>query len=213
MLKALCSLVLLNAAAGSDVSARAGPERWTADVATSRITLHVYKKGAFSGFAHDHHFVPTQWRAAATLDGATPPRAHVEVIVAADSLRDQQQALSEKDREKVNRQAAGPEALDAGRYPEIRFVSNVLEPAAGASVTSDGAIQGVLMGTLSLHGQERPVSVPIAATRDGKGWRARGAFTFKQTDFGIHPYSGFAGTVAVRDQVKLEYEIVLTPAS
>jgi polyisoprenoid-binding protein YceI len=213
MLTLLCPVALLTLAAGSGGPADAGRERWTADTARSRITIHVFKKGLLSGLAHDHHFVPGNWRATATFEGASPSAAHVEVIVAANSLRDQQPALSEKDREKIDRQAAGPEVLDARRYPEIRFASKSVVVAPGTSVAPGGGLQGTLTGTLSLHGQERPVSVPITATKDGKAWRARGSLNFNQSAFGIHPYSGFGGTIAVRDEVKLEYEIVLAPAS
>jgi polyisoprenoid-binding protein YceI len=213
MLMPLCSVALLTLAGGSGAPAHASPQWWTADTARSRITIHVFKKGLLSGLAHDHHFVPGNWSATATFEGASPSAAHVEVIVAANSLRDQQPALSEKDREKVDRQAAGPEVLDARRYPEIRFVSKSVAVASGTSGAPDGGLRGTLTGTLSLHGQERPVSVPITATKDGKTWRARGTVNFNQSAFGIHPYSGFGGTIAVRDEVKLEYELVLTPAS
>lgn len=75
-------------------------------------------------------------------------------------------------------------------------------------------LKGMLTGTLSFHGQERPVSVPVTATKEGNAWRARGAVTFKQSDFGVHPYGSFVGTIAVRDEVRLEYDIVLVaPAS
>ncbi len=47
-----------------------------------------------------------------------------------------------------------------------------------------------------------------ALAKEGNGWRARGALTFKQSGFGIRPYSGFFGTIAVHNEVKLEYDIV-----
>jgi polyisoprenoid-binding protein YceI len=214
MLKALCSAVLLATSVGSGGQAHASPGRWTADSERSRITVHVFRRGLLSAMAHHHHFVASKWRATATFEGASPLGAHVQVIIAAESLRDQQPALSQKDREKVDRQAAGPDVLDARRYPEIRFVSKPLDIEAGTSTRADGGLQGMLTGTLSVHGQERPVSVPVTATKEGNAWRARGAVTFKQSDFGIHPYSGFLGTIAVRDEVKLEYDIVLAaPAS
>lgn len=208
MLEAVCSVVLLAMSMGSAGHAQGSPGPWTADPGRSRITVHVFKRGLLSVVAHHHHFVAGTWRATAAFDGASPSGARVEVIIAADSLRDQQQALSQKDREQVDRQAAGPEVLDAGRYPEIRFVSNSLE-VAPASSQAEGALRGLLVGTLSLHGQDRPVSVPFTAAKEGSAWRARGAVAFKQSDFGIRPYSGFGGTIAVRDEVKLEYDLVL----
>jgi polyisoprenoid-binding protein YceI len=212
MLKRVCSVVLLAASLGWTGGAHASAPRWTADVARSRITLHAFKRGLLAALAHHHHFVAGEWRATATSDGRTPSGADVQVIIAADSLRDQQPALSQKDRKKVDRQAAGPDVLDARRYPEIRFVSNAPDVAPAAALGADGPLQGTLTGTLSLHGRERPMSIPFTATKEGGAWRARGAVAFKQSDFGIRPYSGFAGTIAVRDEVKLEYDIVFVQA-
>ena len=215
MRKALCSLGLLLVmvlVGGSSGAAQASPAQWLADPAKSHITVRVFKKGLFSGLAHDHQFVPSVWRAIATFDDASPADGRVEVVIAANSLRDQQPALSDEDRAKVDRQAASSDVLDATRYPEIRFASNSLKIGPGTSGSSTGALQGSITGTLALHGRERTVSVPITAIKEGQTWRARGTVNFKQSDFGIRPYSGFAGTVAVHDQVTLEYEIVLGPA-
>jgi polyisoprenoid-binding protein YceI len=173
----------------------------------------VLKSGLFSLFAHDHHFLASDWRATAAFDTANPSEPQVEVVVSASSLRDEEPALSENDRDTVNHQAASPEVLDASRYPEIRFVSSSMRLAPRPSGSSDRGIEGVLAGTLSLHGRARPLSVPITATRSGETWQARGFITFKQSDFGIQPFSTAGGTVSVRDEVEIEYQIVLAPAS
>jgi len=202
-----CALAVLPARA-------AGGPTWRAVVEKSQITLHVFKKGLFSAAAHDHHFVPTQWRGTASFDEANPSSLRAELVIAADSLRDRQPSLSQEDREKVNRQAAGRDVLDAARYPEIRFTTaGGLERAAAAS-SGDKAdrLEGTLAGTLALHGRERPVSVRVVAKKDAKGWWAHGSARFKQSDFGIEPYSGFLGTVAVHDEVQLDYELFLAPA-
>jgi polyisoprenoid-binding protein YceI len=210
----MCSVVLLAASMPSVGRAQASPARWTADTDKGRITVHVFKRGLFSSAAHDHHFVAGTWRATATFDGGGAADARVEVIIAADSLRDQQPALSQGDRAKIDRQAAGRDVLDAPRYPEVRFLSTRLDVEPGTSLHAEGGLRGTLVGTLSLHGRDRPVSVPVTVSREGAAWRARGAVTFKQSDFGIRPYSAFAGTIAVRDEVKLEYDLVLVaPAS
>src|SRR5262249_18620435 len=93
---------------------------WTIDTGKSRLVVHVYKKGLLSGFAHDHHFVPRTWRAEAIIDLARPERAQVTLWVDAASLSDDQPALSEDDRQKVERQASGSDILDASQYPQIR---------------------------------------------------------------------------------------------
>jgi polyisoprenoid-binding protein YceI len=202
-------LALLLALAAPPATAGAAAASWRAVVEKSQITLHVYKKGLLSGAAHDHHFVPATWRATASFDEAKPSDIRVELVIAADSLRDRQPELSSDDREKVNRQAAGKDVLDAAHHPEIRFTaSGGLEPAAAAPTRVDG----VLSGTLALHGRERTVPVRVVAKKAGGGWWAHGSAKFKQSDFGIEPYSGFLGTIAVKDEVQLDYELFLAPA-
>jgi polyisoprenoid-binding protein YceI len=193
-------------------SALAAEARWSADPARSRIVVHVRKKGLLSGMAHDHAFVPAAWRATASFDDARPSGARIEVVVEAGSLHDEQPSLSAEDRAKVDAQAAGRDVLDARRYPEIRFTA---AGATGAALDAapDGAIAGELTGTLALHGREHPVGVRLRATREEEGgWRARGTARFDQSEFGIRPYSGFLGTVAVHDAVEVEYDLVLVRA-
>jgi polyisoprenoid-binding protein YceI len=201
-------LLLLVALCAPFARAAAESSAWSAVLEKSQITVHVLKKGLFSAAAHDHHFVATRWRATASFDEARASDVRLELVVAADSLRDRQPALSSGDRDKVNRQAAGPDVLNAQRNPEIRFTAGKLEPRA----TSAGRLEGMLEGTLSLHGHERPLSVLVLATKGQGGWRAHGSVKFKQSDFGIEPYSGFLGTVAVQDEVKLDYDVFLVPA-
>ena len=207
--RALLSLAIL---AAPLARAGAAPGSWTAVVEKSQLTLHVYKKGLLSAAAHDHDFVPTRWRATASLDDANPASVRAELVIAADSLRDRQPSLSSGDRDKVNRQAAGPDVLDAAHHPEIRFTASGVQAGAPPPGAQAGHFEGVLEGTLALHGRERPVSVRVVAKRDADGWWAHGSARFKQSDFGIQPYSGFLGTIAVQDEVQLDYEIFLVPA-
>lgn len=211
MTTSLPLLVLVAALAGAATGARASPAAWQADAGKSRIRVQVFKKGLLSGMAHDHLFVPRKWRATASFDPARPSEVHVEVVIAADSLRDDQSKLSPEDREKVDRQAAGSDVLDASRYREIRFTASELDLAPGQPA---GRFQGVLAGTLSLHGLDRRLAVRLVATAEGGGWRVIGKASFKQSDFGIEPYSGFLGTVAVKDEVNVDFDLLMTaPAS
>ncbi len=59
-------------------------------------------------------------------------------------------------------------------------------------------------GDVTLHGQTRPVAVDVT----GKDGRYRGSATLKQRDFGITPIRLGGGTVSVKDEVRVEFEIV-----
>jgi polyisoprenoid-binding protein YceI len=205
-------LPFLLALLGTAGTARAEPATWIAASDSGHILVHVYKRGLLSGLAHDHHFSATEWRATAVLDPADPGQARVEVVVAAGSLRDRQAALSEPERAKVNGRAAGPETLDAARFPEIRFVAGRLAATGPAPGRAADGLAGDLVGTLTLHGVSRPLQVQVQAVREGETWRVRGAARLKQSEFGIEPYSGFAGAVAVHDEVVIEFDLLLSPA-
>ncbi len=190
-------------------AAAAPVERLEARPADGRIVVNVYKKGAFSAFAHDHHFDVKEWRAGAELSGGDPSSVSLDVVISAASLRDTQQRLSEADRKKVDAQAAGPEVLDAAHHPRIAFRSERVEltPATGAGSTA----RGTLHGTLTRRGRSVPTDVPFEAERARDGWHVRGTARVKQSDFGIKPFSGFAGTVGVKDELSIEIAITLRP--
>ena len=140
--------------------------------------VHVSKRGLLSGLAHDHHSLRHRVAGDRGPRSREPGLARVEVVVEAGSLRDQQAALSEPDRAKVNGRAAGPETLDAARYPEIRFVADRLASAGPAPARAEDGLAGDLVGTLSLHGVSRPLQVPVQAAREGEqvaGHRGRRA--------------------------------------
>ena len=49
----------------------------------------------------------------------------------------------------------------------------------------------------------------VELLEDGK-LRVRGGFTFKQTSFGIKPYSAGLGSIKVKDEVSFTFEAVAT---
>lgn len=174
------------------------------------LRIHVRKRGLFAAFAHDHDFEVTRWEGRVDRAAGDPSRATVTVTAAADSLRDREKGLSDGDREKVEAQTAGPAVLDAARSPEIVYrAEGVAVPAPEAS---DRAPQeGVLHGELTLRGRTRPVDASYRAERDGDGWRLKGKARFRQSDFGVKPFSGAGGTVGVKDEVEVTFAVTLRP--
>jgi polyisoprenoid-binding protein YceI len=193
--------------------AAAGPARamtFTASPESGRVVVHAFKRGLFSAFAHDHHFDVTRWRATADVPDGDPSAASLEVTLSAGSLRDAQKALSAGDKRKVDAQTAGPEVLDSARHPEIVYRSGrlALDPQAG---TGGARLRGTARGRLALHGEERALDVPFEAERQGGGWHVRGRLRFKQSDFGIRPFSSMGGAVGVKDEVEVELDLTLRP--
>lgn len=197
---AVAAAMMAGATAGAEeLEATAGQE--------SRVLVHVHRRGLFSAFAHDHRFEVTGWRATAHVPREAPEGTAVTVILDAASLRDREEGLSEADRRKVDAQAAGPEVLDAAHHPRIEFRADRLELAPGGG--GAGRLRGVLHGTLALRGRSAPVDVAVEADRLLEGWRIRGRAKVRQSAFGIRPFSGFGGTVGVKDELEIELILAL----
>ena len=164
------------------------------DVAHSKMTVRVYKSGFLSAFAHNHEIdAPIQ---SAQVTG-TAQDASVAVHVDARKLRVQDPGESESTRAKIQATMLGAQVLDADRFPEIQFQSTAVEPK--------GQDHWIAHGKLTLHGRERPITFEVALKDD----RYRGSATLKQTEFGMTPVTIAGGTVKVKDEVKIEFEIAL----
>ena len=160
------------------------------DVQKSSITVRVYKTGLFSAFAHNHEIhAPIQ---EGSLDET---KRTVEFTVDAKQLRVLDPDASASDRIQVQANMQGAEVLDVGKFPGIRFSSTSVEP--------NGAGKWKMLGNLTLHGQAHPVSVDV----QGGSGHYTGSATLKQTDFGITPISIAGGSIKVKDEVRVEFEI------
>ena len=120
----------------------------------------------------------------------------VVIEVRAADLRVQDPSLSASKRTEVQTRMVGPEVLDAPQFPSIAFESTAIQPKGDDSWT--------VAGRLTIHGQTRTVT--FAATR--ANGRYRGTVTLKQRDFGIMPISIAGGTVKVKDEIKIEFDVV-----
>lgn len=200
---------------GAESMAARGQNRsnnWTIDTSQSRVTVHVFRAGLLSPALHDHHFRPESWSGTIFFDLQNPQQIRLEVTIAAGSLHDHETALSAKDVEKVERQVRGEKILDATRYPEIQFTADRAEiekfPSGGS-----GEVQGTLVGTLTLHGRSRTLRLAVRGHLSAEKLEANARVSFKQSDFGIEPYTALLGTISVKDEVKVELSLVAVSAA
>jgi polyisoprenoid-binding protein YceI len=162
------------------------------DTAKSVMTVRVYKSGVLSALGHNHEI-------AAPIAGGTVDSTarRVELRTKAGALQVNDPGVSDKDRAEIQTTMLGPEVLDAEKHPEIAFRST--------NADSGGAGSWKLEGNLTLHGQTRPVTVEV---READGHYV-GACRFKQTEFGIKPVKAGGGTVRVKDEVRIDFDIQL----
>jgi len=159
----------------------------------STITVRVFKSGLLSAFGHDHEIQAPIQSGQVKQSGDLS----VELRIDAGKLRVLDPDASDSTRAQIQKTMEGPQVLDAERYSEMRFRSTGVEPK--------GADHWLVTGNLELHGQMHPVTVEVTL-KDGI---YKGSGTLKQTAFGITPVTIAGGTVKVKDDVKLEFEIAL----
>jgi polyisoprenoid-binding protein YceI len=165
------------------------------DVQRSTITVHVGKAGLFSAAGHEHWVnAPIS---AGVLNDSDTPRVEFRVDTAKMQVKPEPkvdaktQAKIQKDMQEVT--------LESARYPEIVFRSS--------SVAKQADGQWKVEGMLMLHGVTKPVAV--AVKREGGAYA--GHAKIKQTDFGIKPISVAGGTVKVKDELEIEFQITTAP--
>ncbi len=162
------------------------------DAEASVITVRVFKSGLLSAFGHNHEI--TARIAAGTVDAAG---RQVEFHTRASSLRVQDPGVSEQDRTKIQQTMEGPVVLDIARFPEISFRSTSAEALGGSSWK--------VQGDLTLHGQTRPITLDVRR----EGGHYLGTAQIRQTDFGMKPVKVAGGTVRVKDEVRIEFDVQL----
>ena len=168
-------------------------ERRTIDAERSSITVRVSKSGLFRAFA-DNHVIRAPLLEGSVDDSAT---SSVELVVDVPRMRVLDPSLSPNDRDDVQARMLGSEVLDADRFRQIRFHSTVVQRLA--------ADRWLVRGDLDLHGQIHQVAVKVAL----ENGRYKGSTTLRQTEFGITPISIAGGTVKVKDEVTIEFDIAV----
>jgi polyisoprenoid-binding protein YceI len=164
------------------------------DSAKSKLMVRAFKTGLFSGFADNHEIE------APIAEGSVDEAAgHVRFAVDARRMKVLDPEMNPSRRQEVQERMLGPEVLDSARFPRIAFESTSIE-RSGKGIF-------IVRGQLSLHGVTRPVAVNVRS-EDG---RYKGTCTLKQRDYGIAPISIAGGTVKVKDDIQIEFDIQTGP--
>jgi hypothetical protein len=182
------TLVLSAIALPSDAQPRAiDPKR-------STVTVRVFKSGLFRAFADDH-VIEAPLAEGLLDDSATP---NVRIAIDVRDMRVLDPGLSPKDRREVQARMLGSEVLDADRFPHIRFRS--------VAIQKSDAARWSIQGELEVHGQTRQVRVNVVLDQG----HYKGSTSLKQSEFGITPISIVGGTVKVKDELKIDFNVVRT---
>ena len=158
----------------------------------SSLKIRVFKSGAFSAFAHDHEIqAPID---EGKIDSSASPS--VQLRVDSRKMRVLDPEISVDKRAEIQHTMEGNAVLDVAHFPEISYRST--------AITKTGDAHWEVRGDLKLHGKSQPVVVVVSF----EGGHYRGSASFKQSNFGIDPISIAGGSVKVKDEVKIEFDIV-----
>ena len=116
--------------------------------------------------------------------------------------------LTDRDRREIKKQMGGILGAATATFASTRVIP-AGSAGSGSGFSGSGFSGGAVEGTVTLNGKTQPARLQVTAAGDGQ---YRGSATLTQTGFGIKPYSGFFGTLKLKDEVTLEFQLTL-PAS
>jgi polyisoprenoid-binding protein YceI len=167
-----------------------------------RVLVKTGREGLAARAGHDLTMEIVSWSARVTVpDTGDLAMATVTAELDLGSLTVREgtggaKPLSDRDRKDIQSQTR----KILGDPAKATFASEQVTPAAGAA--GNGAVEG----TLTMHGTTRPLRLQVTSAAPG---RFRGGATVRQTDFGITPYSGFFGTLKLKNEIGVEFEVTI----
>jgi len=179
--------------------------RYRIDAGQSQFVIRAFAGGFLSALAHDHNIAIRQFEGETDFTYGTVEPASLRMSIKAASLAVTDK-VSEKDRQKIE-STMRDEVLEVSKYPEITFKSD----SVNAEKTGEARYQAKITGEIMLHGVSRPLTIAAQLEFGDKVLRARGGFTLKQSSFSIKPVSVAGGTIKVKDELKITFDIISRP--
>jgi polyisoprenoid-binding protein YceI len=184
-------------------SALAEPRTFAIDPAASQVVVRVGKTGLLRFAGHEHEVILPVRKGTVVIDPLQIDRSSVNLEFDATGASVTGRGEPAQDVPKVQAAMVGPECLDTGRFPTIRFVSESVSAKSGSA-----ADQGVtIRGTLTMHGVSRETTVTAHVALEPRTVTASGTFELKQSDYGIKPVT-VAGVVKVDDRLTVAWRLV-----
>jgi polyisoprenoid-binding protein YceI len=173
--------------------------------AQSRFTVQAFATGMLSFFGHSPTFVVGKFTGSIGFEGGKVSGMRVMLAIEADSL-----ALADKVSDGDRREIEGTmrrDVLETGAFPNIEYAA---DEAVSESVAR-GQYKVRINGRLALHGvtRDHPVEAELVVFDDGI--RLRGGSQLRLSDHGIRPVSALAGTIQLKDELKVVFDLAGLP--
>ncbi len=176
--------------------------RYLIDAKRSTFVVRAFATGVLSVFAHSPTIAIPDFQGEVQWSSSALEDASLRLVIQAASLTVTDD-ISDKDRHEMERKMHD-EVLETDGFPEI-----IYECPRPSSVQrmSEGLFPVALNGELSLHGVTRNQPVSARVTLRGDTLRAAGDFVVRQSDYEIRPVTAAGGTVKLKDELKLSFDI------
>ncbi len=171
------------------------------DAEHSRFTVQAFVTGLFSFVGHSPKFAARDFEGQWLWEPGASEESELKLTVRADSL-ELIDGVRANDRDEIERRLR-QEVLEVSRYPEIRFQSNQIT----SSRVSDTRYRVHLAGELSLHGVTKPEMIEAEVRVFHDGIRLTSEFSLRMSDFRIRPVTALGGTIRLKDQLQLSFDI------
>jgi polyisoprenoid-binding protein YceI len=176
--------------------------RYLIDARNSTFTVKATATGMLSAFGHNPTISIPDFEGEVTFASDTLEHASLHLVIQAGSfvvIDD----ISKKDRAEIERRMHD-EVLEADSFPEIIYQCPQDCPV---QKMAEGTYSAPLSGELTLHGVTRSQPVSARVTLKGDTLRATGEVDVRLSDYEIRPVTAAGGTVRLKDEVKLSFNI------
>lgn len=191
--------------------AKTGGRVFNLDSRRSAVRIYVFRAGPAAKVGHNHVIAAPKFSGFAYLPPGGTAEARFDLEFRLDELEIDNLAY----RAQLGKAFAsipmpeaiagtrehmlGEENMQADRFPFVRVHSLRV---AGESPKLAVDVQ------VEMHGKKREIRVPLDVEGLPDSLAVSGAFTLRQTDFGVQPYSALGGLIAVADEVVIEFKLV-----
>ncbi len=176
------------------------PGSYRIDPQSSHIEIRVFRGGLLGGFGDNHVVVLGAFSGTAQAFAGSPWQVHA--LGESGSLRVIDPGASASTRDQVQQTMLGATVLDGTRYKTIELQSRSLAPGE-----TDRSWR--MLADLTLHGVTRQVELPLSWKQDGDRLQVRGTKKLLLRDFNIEPPRVAMGTIKVRNEFEVAYDITL----
>jgi polyisoprenoid-binding protein YceI len=180
-------------------------ERYRVQLGMSRFTVQAFASGMLSFLGHSPTFAVTNFDGVFAFENGDVASIRMNLTIQAASLR-VADGVKDSDRTEIEERMR-QEVLELSSFPEVQFEST----SAAISPIAKGQFRARIDGKLVLHGVTRPHAIEGELLIFNDGLRLRGESSLHMSEHGIKPVSALAGTIKLKDELKLQFDIAAMP--